>query len=51
MLLALTTRELNFDEFKLEGLHEKHAVANVGTISAFAWRQENQEKLFRDGQP
>jgi hypothetical protein len=29
---------LNFDEFKLRGLHEKHAVAawNLGIISALA---------------
>jgi hypothetical protein len=38
ILVALTARELNFDEFKSGGLHEKHAVAtwNMGTISAFA---------------
>jgi hypothetical protein len=32
--------ELNFDVFKLGGLHEKHVVAtwNLGTISAFALR-------------
>jgi hypothetical protein len=37
--VALTARELNFDEFKSEGVHEEHAVAtgNVGTSSAFAW--------------
>jgi hypothetical protein len=37
-LVALPARELNFDEFKSGGLHEKHAVAtwNLGTISAFA---------------
>jgi hypothetical protein len=30
--------EVNFDEFKSGGLHERHAVAawNLGTISAFA---------------
>jgi hypothetical protein len=41
MLLSLTAKELNFDEFKSGGLHEKHAVAtgNLGTVSAFAWRQ------------
>jgi hypothetical protein len=38
ILVALTAMELNFEEFKLEGLHEKHAVTtcNLGTISAFA---------------
>lgn len=34
----------------LEGLSKKYAVTtgNMGTISAFAWRQENQENLVRD---
>jgi hypothetical protein len=27
ILVALPARELNFDEFKSGGLHEKHAVA------------------------
>jgi hypothetical protein len=42
--------ELNFDEFKTEGLHQKHAVAtwNLGTISAFAKNRGNQERLYRD---
>jgi hypothetical protein len=37
-LVALPAGELNFDKFKLGGLHEKHAVAtwNLGTSSAFA---------------
>jgi hypothetical protein len=46
--VILTARERNFDEFKSGGLHEKHAVAtwNLGTISAFAYkREENQENL------
>jgi hypothetical protein len=36
--VALTAKELNFDEFKSEGLREKHAVAtwNLGTISEFS---------------
>jgi hypothetical protein len=36
ILVILTARERNFDEFKSGGLHEKHAVAtwNLGTISA-----------------
>jgi hypothetical protein len=36
--IILVALELNFDEFKSGGLHEKHAVAtwNLGTISAFA---------------
>jgi hypothetical protein len=36
-LLALTTMELNFDEFNSGELHKKHAVAtwNLGTTSAF----------------
>jgi hypothetical protein len=35
---AASTTGGNFDEFKMGGLHEKHAVAtwNLGTISAFA---------------
>jgi hypothetical protein len=38
IIVALTARELNSDNFKSGGLHEKHAVAtwNLGTISAFA---------------
>jgi hypothetical protein len=38
ILVVLTARELNFDEFKSGRLHEKHAVAtwNLGTISALA---------------
>jgi hypothetical protein len=38
ILAALTARELNFDESKSGGLHEKHGGAtwNLGTISAFA---------------
>jgi hypothetical protein len=38
ILMALAAMELNFDEFKSGGLHEKHAVTtwNLGTISAFA---------------
>jgi hypothetical protein len=36
--VALTATELNFDEFKSRGLHEKQAIAswNLETISAFA---------------
>ncbi|PNF29739.1 hypothetical protein B7P43_G11203 [Cryptotermes secundus] len=36
ILVILTARDRNFDEFKSGGLHEKHAVAtwNLGTISA-----------------
>jgi hypothetical protein len=38
MLVALTPKELNFDDFKSGGLHEKRAVAtwNLGTILTFA---------------
>jgi hypothetical protein len=38
IVVALPARELNSDEFKSGGLHEKHAVAtwNLGTVSAFA---------------
>jgi hypothetical protein len=38
ILVALPSRELNFDKFKSGGLRKKHAVAtwNLGTISAFA---------------
>jgi hypothetical protein len=43
---ASRARELNFDEFKSAGLHEKQAVAtgNLGTVSEFAWRQRNTKK-------
>jgi hypothetical protein len=36
--VALTGMELNFDEFKLVGLHEKQADATwiLGIVSAFA---------------
>jgi hypothetical protein len=36
----------NFENFKSEGLHEKHAVAtwNLGTISAFARGQGKAKK-------
>jgi hypothetical protein len=38
--------ELNFDKFKLGGLHEKHTVAilNLGTILEFAKRQKKPRK-------
>jgi hypothetical protein len=36
--VALTAIELNFDEFKTKGLHQKHEIAtwDLETISAFA---------------
>jgi hypothetical protein len=36
ILVILTARERNFDEFKLGGLHEKHAVAtwNLGSTAS-----------------
>jgi hypothetical protein len=45
-----TAKGPNFDEFKSERLHEKHAVAtwNLGTISIFK-TEENQVNLCRDG--
>jgi hypothetical protein len=52
ILVILTARKRNFDEFKSGGLHEKHAVANwnLGTISLFAYMTEKpQENLCRDG--
>jgi hypothetical protein len=41
----METVELKFDESG--GLHEKHAVTawDLGTIRAFAWRQNRTEKL------
>lgn len=44
---ASKARELNFDVFKFEGLHEKNAAAtwSSGTVLTFAWRQETQENL------
>jgi hypothetical protein len=50
ILVALTTRELNFDAFKSGGLHEKHAVAtwNLGTISEFASRQKKTKNTERE---
>jgi hypothetical protein len=38
---AFTSRELNFDEFKTGGLHEKQAEATwkMGTTSTFSWKQ------------
>jgi hypothetical protein len=46
ILVTFAAMELNLDEFKKGGLHEKHAVAtwNLGTISAFAWRQRKTQK-------
>jgi hypothetical protein len=37
-MVALAARELNSDEFKSEGLHEKQAVATwiLGAISEFS---------------
>jgi hypothetical protein len=37
ILVALTAKGVNFDEFKSGGMHKKHVVAtwNEGTISAF----------------
>jgi hypothetical protein len=52
ILVALTVKKLNFDDFKSGGLHEKHTVAtwNLGTISAFHWRQrETKKTVCRDG--
>jgi hypothetical protein len=52
ILVALTASELNFNEFKSRGLHEKHEVGawNFRTISVFAWRQKKTtEKLCRGG--
>jgi hypothetical protein len=45
ILVALTAMESNSDKFKSGGLREKHTVSawNLGTISAFVKRQENQE--------
>lgn len=36
--VGLTAMELNSDEFKSGGIHEKHAVATwcLGTVSVFA---------------
>jgi hypothetical protein len=43
VLVALTTREINFDDSNLGALNEKRSVAtwNLGTVSAFAWKQRN----------
>jgi hypothetical protein len=40
-LVALTARELNFDEFKLGGLDEKHAVAT--------WNRRSWSSLYNLG--
>jgi hypothetical protein len=39
--VALTATELNFDEFKSRGLHDKHGIVARNFISAFAqsWRK------------
>jgi hypothetical protein len=49
--MAFAVEGFNSDEFKPGGLHETRAGAtwNLGTISAFIWRQENQEILCRNG--
>jgi hypothetical protein len=50
MLVALTVRELNLDEFKSGLLHEKLAVAKVRNhLSVFLDRDENQVNLCPDG--
>ena len=39
------------NKFKSEGLHEKHVVANLGTISAYAYRhRETKKNLCPGGQ-
>jgi hypothetical protein len=45
-LVAFTTLGFDFDEFKLGGLHAKHAIAagNLGTTSTLAWRQRKTKK-------
>jgi hypothetical protein len=44
--LVASTASGYFDKFKSGGLHERHAVAtwNLGTISAFAYRQRKTKK-------
>jgi hypothetical protein len=44
--VALRAVELNFDEFNLGGLHEKHAIATGNRLNV-TWRQW--EKKCRDG--
>jgi hypothetical protein len=50
--VALTANGLNSDEFKLGGLHEKHAVATWELENRLSIRlktEENHENLCRDG--
>jgi uncharacterized membrane protein len=48
--VALRAAGCNFNEFKLGGLHEKHAVGkrNLGTTSAFAQKQRKTKRTYVD---